>query len=336
MEKDFKQRRRDFLKLLGIGSGAALFGKLPMALAKEIYPAERITWNCNVKAGGAYDLVARSINPFLTQYLRAISKEAKGGEIVIKNLAEAGGRRAYSSTFYAKPDGYTIGDFNTAFVTDNITDKIEFDVNKYTFLVRMGFSLRVLLARKDGPKTWEEMMKKGKEKEIKWGASSFGRGHHVTSILIKDAAKIPARLVNFPGAVENGNALMRGDIDVAMMAEDSAKGMIDAGEFRVLTVFSEKSSYPGVPSIAQLGYPELADPSKLHMLVIGPPGLPNEISGLLISAFRRVFGDKEFLDRMKKLDFELEPLYGTDAERVAKTLFRFYEGKTPILKKYLM
>ena len=333
--EDFDKSRRDLLKLLGTGSGIVFFGELPQAFARDGFPSEKITWNCNVKAGGAYDIVARMVTPYLSQYLRELSKGAKGGDIVIKNLFQAGGRQAYSSTFFSKPDGYTIGDFNTAFVTDNLSEKIEFDVNKYTFLARMGVSLRVLLARKDGPKNWNEMVQKGKAKEIKWGASSYGRGHHVVSILVKDAANLPIRLINFPGAVENGNALMRGDIDVAMMAEDSAKGMIDSGDFKVLTVFSEKSDYPGVLSIAQLGYPGLTDPCKLHLFVIGPPGLPKEITDLYIPAFKKVFADKDFLQHLKSLEFILDPVYGADAERMAKNIFKYYEDKAPILKKYL-
>ncbi len=334
--KDFEMSRRELVKLIGIGGGGiVVFGKLPPAFAKDVFPSEKIAWNCNVKAGGAYDIVARMVTPYLSQYLKEGSKGAKGGEIVIKNLSQSGGRQAYSNTFFAKPDGYTIGDFNTAFVTDNLNEKIDFDVNKYTFLTRMGVSLRVLLARKDGFKTWNEMIQKGKTKEVKWGASSYGRGHHVISILVKEAAGLPVRLINFPGAVENGNALMRGDIDVAMMAEDSAKGMIDSGEFKVLTVFSEKSDYPGVSSIAQLGYPKLVDPSKLHLFVIGPPSLPKEIIDQYIPAFKKVFVDKDFLQRLKSIEFILDPVYGADAERMAKTIFKFYEDNAQILKKYL-
>lgn len=151
------------------------------------------------------------------------------------------------------------------------------------------------------------MMKAGKEKEVKWAVGNFGHGAHISAILIKEVAKVPTRFILFPGTAENINAVLRGDVHMAIVSEESAKAMIDAGELRVLTVLSDTSQYPEVPSISQLGYPELAKPAELHRLVIGPPNLPIEITDILISAFRKVFNDKEFLAQAKKLGFPLIP-----------------------------
>lgn len=332
-----QNERRNFLKVVGMSAGALVFSglRLPESFAKDIYPSERITWICYVKAGGGFDLVARSISPYLGKYLKESTKDARGGEVVVKNVPEAGGRRAFSNVFHAKPDGYTIGDFNSAFVTEEIGAKVDFDYHKFTFLSRTTASSRVILVHKDGFKSWEEMMKAGKERELKWAASNFGRGHHISCILVKEAAKVPARLINFPGAAENINALLRKDVHMAISSEEAAKPMIDAGELRILVVLSESSPYPGVSSIAQLGFPELADPLKLHRFVVGPPGLPKEVVDALITGFKKVFSDKEFLALAKKLDFDPEPVYGAEAERQAKMLFKYYDDKMPILKKYL-
>jgi len=104
----------------------------------------------------------------------------------------------------------------------------------------------------------------------------------------------------------------------------------------VLATLAENSKYPGVPSIAQLGYPELADPLTMTYLIIGPPNLPKEITDILIPAFKKVFNDKEFLNQAKKIDFEPDPLYGEDAERLSKKLFKYYDEKMPIVRRYLM
>ncbi len=335
--ENMRQKRSNFVKLFGMVVGAALLGgiQLPLVSGAEIYPSEKITYIVPVKAGGGFDLIARSVAMYLPKYFKEVSKGGKGGEIVIKNVAEAGGARAYNNIFYAKPNGYTIGDFNTAFITDNITEKIEFDISKYTFLARTGASERYMVVRKDGFKNWEEMIKAGKEKEVKWAASNFGRGYHVACILLKEAGKLPVRLINFPGAAENVNALLRGDVQVAMLTEESAKPMLDAGEIRVIMVLSEKSEFPGVPTVAQLGFPELAETTKLQRFVIGPPNIPKEVTNVLISCFKKVFSDKEFLAHAKRLNFSPNPIYGEDAERLAKNLFKYIEEKTPILKKYL-
>ncbi len=333
----FDQRRRDFLKLLGVTSGVFLFDRVPVCLgaAREIFPDERILWICYVKAGGGWDVVARILAPYFGKYIREVSKGAKGGELVVKNVPEAGGKRAFSAIFHAKPDGYTIGDFNAAFATEEIGSKPDFDYTKYTFLVRTTASTRVILSSKNGFKTWDEMMKAGKEKELKFAASNFGRGHHVACILLKETTKMHARLINFPGAAENLNALVRGDVQLAVATTESIMGMVSAGELRVLTVLSDTSPFPGVPSIAQLGYPELAEPLKLHRFVVGPPNLPKEICDAFTGTFKRIFSDKDFLATARKVDFTPEPLYGADAERMANKFFQYYDEKAPMLKKYL-
>jgi len=334
----FNKERRDFLKLLGAGGGAALLSGLsvPESFAKgEVYPAEKISWIIPVKPGGGMDLVARSTMNYLQIALKDVAKGAKGGGFVAKNVPEAGGRRAYSTIFYAKPDGYTIGDFNTAFVTDSIVDTIDFDYTKYTFLARMGAAERAIVARKNTFKTWEEVMKAGKTKELKLAASNYGRGYHVACILLKEATKLPARLINFPGAAENMNALVRGDVEIAMLTEESIKPMVDAGEFKLLLWIGDKCPYPGVPTVADIGHPELSEPLKLQRLVIGPPNLPPAVSNLLIAGFKKVFANKEFLEQAARINFQPEPLYGTDAEKLARKLFQYYIDQTPLLKKFL-
>ena len=104
---------------------------------------------------------------------------------------------------------------------------------------------------------------------------------------------------------------------------------------RVLTTLSETSIYPGVLSIAQLGYPELAEPLALHFFLIAPPNLPKEVSDTLIAAAKKVFQDKEFLTKAENIGIHVNPLFGADAARVAKGVFKFYEEKTPLIAKYL-
>jgi tripartite-type tricarboxylate transporter receptor subunit TctC len=79
----------------------------------------------------------------------------------------------------------------------------------------------------------------------------------------------------------------------------------------------------------------LADPLKLHRFVIGPPNLPKEVCDTYTETFKRIFRDKDFLANAKKVDFDPEPLYGADAERLANKFFAYYDEKAPILKKYL-
>jgi tripartite-type tricarboxylate transporter receptor subunit TctC len=153
--------------------------------------------------------------------------------------------------------------------------------------------------------------------------------------LLKETAKVPGRIVNFPGAAEAVTALMRGDVQILVTSESSTKQLIDDGTFRVLAVLAEKSDYPGVPSIADLGFQQLTGPLGQQRLLVGPPGISPEIADVIISALKKVFVDQEFLAQARKVEFAPDPVYGAEAQHEAQKVFKYYDEMAPVLKKYL-
>jgi len=49
--------------------------------------------DCLYKAGGGFDLIVRSMFPYLGKSLREMSRRAKGGDAIIRHVTEAGGLR---------------------------------------------------------------------------------------------------------------------------------------------------------------------------------------------------------------------------------------------------
>ncbi len=329
--------RRNFLKNVTLGSIAVhSFLKGAPVFAKDIYPAEKITWISPYKVGGGFDLMVRGISPYLTKYLREVSPGAKGGDVQVKTETRAGGEKAYSTVYNAKTEGYTIGAFDMAFAADTLMSKLDFDLTKFTYLVRVMTTTRVLVTNKKGFADWAEMVKAARTKELKWGVGAIGRGLTIDSIIVKEAVGIPARFIPWGGTAECMNALLRGDVQVALVSEDSVKALLSAGEIKPLTQFTEKSEYPGMPSIKDLGYPDLVERVGTQRFVIAPPGLKKEQAEALLAAFRKALNDKEFQAWTKKMDIPLNPLYGEEAERLAKKMFVYYQQDLkPILMKYL-
>ena len=89
-------------------------------------------------------------------------------------------------------------------------------------------------------------MQAGKEKEIKWACGNFGAGAHICAIPVKEFLKVPALLIHFPGTAENANTILRGDVQMGMVTDESAKALVEAGELRLLNACAVKSAYPGV------------------------------------------------------------------------------------------
>ena len=163
----------------------------------------------------------------------------------------------------------------------------------------------------------------------------FGRGLHVTSIIANEALGLPAKFIPFGGTAESINGLIRGDVQLMTISDDSARSLIDAGELRVLVALDKKSAYPGAVSIQDLGHPELVNLTKAHRFLAGPPRLPKDVEKTIARAFQAACQDEGFLAWSKKTGFEFNPLYGRDLEKLLQEMVDFYKEKAPVIKKYL-
>jgi tripartite-type tricarboxylate transporter receptor subunit TctC len=302
---------------------------------EDIFPSKNITWVIPFKPGGGHDLSARAVSPFLERHLKRISPKAKGGSIIIRNEAGGAGERAVSILYNAPPDGYTVGSLTGAFLVERFLEKKDYDVAKLTFLIRLDEMTRLIVTGKNGPKSWDEIVSASKTGTIKWGVGAFGRDIHVASIIANAGLGLPARFIPFGGTAESLNALLRGDVQMVSVSDDSAKTLIDAGELRVLLSFDKKSIYPGAPSIQDLGHPELVNPTKGNRFFVGPPGLPKNAEKTIVEAFVQACKEQEFVAWCKKTGFEFNLVYGGDLEKLLKEVLDFYKEKAPLIKKNL-
>lgn len=331
-------RRREFLRWAAVCGGAAAidYTLIPMNLsAAEIFPKYKIAWICHTQPGSGFDIVPRGMAPFFTKYLKELAPGCKGGEIIIKNIPAAAGLSAYTALYRAEPNGYTIGGFDISFVTDVLTGKVDFDVTNYTYLAKLQSTRKVLIAGKNGFKSWEEALRASKQAPLKIGVGQHGRTNHVAGILLKEALDLNARFIPAQSTAGNMSMLIRGDIHAAVASEDSVSNLLQSNEARVLISYSETTEYPGAVTLKALGHPEIIEYSSSHRFAVAPPKLPRNITKMFIDALKKMMTDKEFQNWAKKANFAFNPLYGEEALNMAKKYVKQSEEMLPIIKKYL-
>lgn len=211
-----KVNRRDFLRLVWTIEGISVlifFGSLTTAMAADVYPADDITFICHSQPGGGYDITARGMAPFLSQNLREVSPGAKGGNVKVKNMTGGAGAKACEYIFKdAKPDGYTIGDFNRGSLYNFLLggEKLPFDVTKFTFLFSSTDVNRVLVSSTRGPiKTWEDMLASSKKEPLRWAVSTAGGSEHLDTIYVKETTGIPAKITIWGSTSATNAAIIR-------------------------------------------------------------------------------------------------------------------------------
>ncbi|MFB3887793.1 MAG: Bug family tripartite tricarboxylate transporter substrate binding protein [Thermodesulfobacteriota bacterium] len=332
--------RRKFLEMMGLAglaSGMPSFLSVDRATAKEVYPSSRITFVCGSPPGGGSDLAARGVATFLPQYLKEVSSSAKGGEIVVKNVPTASGMKARTTVYNSDPDGYTIGDFIQGYLFDYTfgSDKPSFDVKKFTWLFASNMAVYVLVSRKNGPATWEEMLGAAKKEPLRWLAGSYASSMHINSIWVKEVVDIPARFLTIAGASGVVSSLIRGDGDVTMIPIDSAKAVIDSKDVNVLATFTEKRYYPNAPTIIEKGYPQFLPHVNSARLVMGPPSMTPEAKEILIKAVQKMYGDPKYQAYCRTLGSILFPMVGKQVDEAIANRIKLYQDLAPILKKHM-
>lgn len=330
-------RSSKWLCMVCAGLILSSFSLTSVALAKDPYPADTLSWICHSKPGSGFDIAARGFSPFLSKYLKEVSPGAKGGEINVKNVTQAMGRKAYADIYNAKPDGYTIGDINIGHVSQFIfdADKPPFDVNKFVWLVRTAMTTRLLIGNKKGLATWEEMVAASKKAPLKWSVGTMGSSGHIESAIVAETVGLQAKFLPAGGPPEQINAVLRGDVQVAWISEDSVKALAEAKEVNVLVSFTDQRLFPDVPTIKEKGYPQVIPYVGNHRLIMGPPNFDPDAKNILLAAAKKAMADPEYVTFCTKVGLTPAPLLGKDVEDLMARYIKFYTDMAPTLKKYL-
>lgn len=316
-------------------TAASLMAFTALSWGEADYPSKKIIWLIPYKPAGGIDIFARSISPYVEKYLKRMSPKSGGGAIIIKNEPAAAGEKSISLLFNAAPDGYTMGSFTGGFLAEQFLMKKDYDITKLTYLIRLDDMTRLLVTRKAGPRNWSELVATAKFSPIKWGVGAYGREIHIASIVANETLGLPSKFIAYGGTSESLNALIRGDVQIVTVSEDSAKALVNSGELRVLLSFDKKSAYPEATSVQDLGHPELINLTKGHRFLAGPPALSKKVERSIKEAFQQACMDKGFAALSKKTGFEPNPLYGQELEKLLKELTNYYREKAPLIKKRL-
>jgi tripartite-type tricarboxylate transporter receptor subunit TctC len=260
------------------------------------YPKKHITWIVTYAPGGGYDTYSRAIAKFLPKYL------TNRVNILIKNVAGAGGRRGSAVLYRSKPDGYTIGMLNPiGLMTSDIVKKSEeFEITKYTYIVTCVRGVPGVFVRSDsGFHTIRDMQN---AESVKFATSGRGSGTWLWGKLLEGICGVPVHMVTgYLGTTEYIAALLRKDVDAFTIGFTSSLiPYFKSGEIRPLLIFKYGlwDLVPQAPTLEGTPYGEL-EYFNNDRVIAGPPGLPDEIVRLLESALIKTLHDPGLLEWSK-------------------------------------
>jgi len=242
-----KLLRRQFLHL---AANAGAFAAISPIARAQIYPSRPVRIVVPVPPGGALDIIARLIAPWLSEHL--------GQPFVIENRPGAGTNIGIEAVVRAPADGYTLL-LIPASVTANATlyKNLSFnfirDIVPISMLSQLPLVMEVNLLVP--AKTVPEFIAYARANPGKVNMASGGNGSpaHIGGELFKMMTGVNMVHVAYRGGAPALTDLMAGQVQVMFSPLPESIALIKAGKVRALAVTTAKRSeaLPDVPSVGE-------------------------------------------------------------------------------------
>ncbi|NVO14655.1 MAG: tripartite tricarboxylate transporter substrate binding protein [Rhodoplanes sp.] len=253
---------------------AAVLTLAATAASAETFPAKPVHILVPYAAGGAVDLLARTIGQSLAK--------TWGQQPVVENRPGAGGIIASQALATSAPDGYTLILVASGHPLNQFFyPKLPYDTFKdFTAITEVAYSPLGIVVRKDNPaKTLQDMLTLAREKPdaVSYGMSGNGTSAHLAGEMLNYMAKVKIQSIPYKGGAPAVTAVIAGDIPMSINPLAELVGQIQGGTIRALavTTTTRTAVLPDVPTVAEQGVPGYD--AAVWWGFLGPAGLPAPI-----------------------------------------------------------
>lgn len=304
--------------MVKLGRRATLAGTVSLmagaAVAQANYPDRPIRLVVPAGAGGPTDVVARILQPHLSQIL--------GQTVVVDNKAGASGNIGSAMVTQAAPDGYTLlmAPSTNALTPALYGKSLGYDVvNGVTGISYVASVPLIVVGPADGAKTLPELIAMMKKEPNKYSYASSGNGGiiHLSGFLLLEKTGTQALHVPYRGSAPGMIDTIAGRHAFQVDTLGSSKGFLDSGKLRVLAVMADKRlpQLPDVPTVEEAVGVKMS--INTWYVAQAPTAVPRPIIAKLNAAFNEALKNPEVVKRMAEL--AIEPIQSTPEE--AKTYF---------------
>ena len=310
---------------LGLSLLSALASGVP-AFA-QTFPERPVTLVVPFAAGGSTDLVARVIAERMSADL--------GQQVIVQNMAGAGGNLGADNVARADPDGYTVlmGTVATHALNPLILKTKPYDPEKdFAPISLLVVVPNVLVVNPELPvKTVEELVALLKASPDKFSYASSGNGTplHLSGELFKKMAGVSMQHIPYKGAGPALNDVIGNQVPIMFDNLPSSSGHIKAGTLRALgvTTAERAPSFPDVPTIAESGVPGYE--TYTWNALFAPANTPPEVVARLNEAARKALADPAVVERMKEFS---ATIVGSSPEELAAHVTAELAKWTPVVR----
>ena len=274
------------------------------AFAADPYPTKPIRILVGYTAGGAVDVVARTIGQHLAGTL--------GQPVIVENKPGAGANIAVRSLIDSPADGYTLMMTANALASSMALYKPPpFDAERDVVPVAMVGRVPVVIAAGTASEftSLQKLVEAARAKPgtVNYASPGNGSTPHLAIELFAHAAGIKLVHVPYKGGSQAITDVLGGQVALVAVNALEVAPHAKAGKLRALAVLgaSRTATLPGVPTIAESGYPGFE--ASVWYGLIAPARTPQPVVDKLHDAVQKALAAGEVQKRISDVGGETTP-----------------------------
>ena len=294
----------------------------PGAPDLTLYDGQILTYIVATGPGGNYDAYGRLIGRYMQKYLT-------GSRVIVRNVPGAGHIVGANTLYNSRPDGLTIGTFNTGLIYTQLLDRegVQFDLAKMEWIGSAAHDVRVIILPTNSPHdSFVEYMNSGDV--FRFAAAGVGSAAYNDTRIVAEALDLNIEIISGFEGNEGQLSMMRGEVTALLGAAGTFTQFVEnGGGYYALKISGDSRELPDVPQARDfvttdrgrrlLGLIEAL--SELGRLTAAPPGIPPARLAALREAYRLSLEDPELRREAELLALPIEPAYGEDVRELVLT-----------------
>ncbi len=289
---------------LGLACALLVSAVLPLSAMAQSYPSKPVKIVVGYAAGGAVDIVARTVGQSLSGSM--------GQPFIIENKPGAGTNIAVKSVIAAAPDGYTLLLAANALAANMaLYQPAPFDAERDLLPVSLVGRVPVVIAANTAV-PFSSVAKLIEAAKAKPGALAYatpgnGSTPHMAIELFSRAAGISLQHIAYRGGAPAITDVIGGQVPLVAVNALEALPHVKSGKLKVLAVLSlsRSSIFPDVPTIAESGFPGFE--ASVWYGFVAPAGTPKPILVRLHAEVQKALQTPEVRERMASVGGEVLP-----------------------------
>jgi tripartite-type tricarboxylate transporter receptor subunit TctC len=301
----------------------------------DFYKGKTITYIVATAPGGGYDLYGRLVSEYMQKHL-------PGSTFAVKNVPGAGHLIGANTLYASRPDGLTIGTFNTGLIYNQIIQRegVRFDLTKMSWIGKAATDPRVItIGTQSSIKSFQELM--AVKEPVNFSTGGIGASAYVETVMLYNALKLPIKIQTGYYGSDDPIAIRRGDIVGTLASRSSWELFVQQGHGRFIAQIG--GSNTDVPQLKDMVTDEKAkalialiqSQGDIQRFTAGPPGIPQDRLDALRAAYRKAMEDPELQAKAAKLERPIEPAYGDDVLAMIKVALNQAPETVALLKEAL-